>query len=249
MGAWPVLALWDPRLCGPGPLDPYSLGKPRGLDAREAVGSPQTPSLLHCPHLTPHLGQGAPGEGATGGQPGTPPKKTQVQEGPRPCEGCPRTPPQTPHGLPGGTPGACQGWPRTNPLSPPGLVLDAPLQTAPVCPGSPHTSQGLARDTLPSAPPGRRCSALPLGALRPEHRTARLLAAPLLGAVRREGGGRAHRRSAGGWWGGAARPVPSGRRARGRHEAGLRPGRGRSGSGTGTDTEPGGPGRRAMRAG
>lgn len=120
MGAWPVLALWDPRLCGPGPLDPYSLGKPRGLDAREAVGSPQTPSLLQCPHLTPHLGQGAPGEGATGGQPGTPPKKTQVQEGPRPCEGCPRTPPQTPHGLPGGTPGACQGWPRTNPLSPRG---------------------------------------------------------------------------------------------------------------------------------
>lgn len=83
----------------------------------------------------------------------------------------------------------------------------------------------------------------PLGALRHAHPAARLCRAAF-GRSTAAGPERTrpHRRGAGG---GAGRPVPSGRQRGGA----TRRGRGRSASGTGTDTEPGGPGRRAMRAG
>lgn len=140
------------------------------------------------------------------------------------------------------------GETRTSPgLWDPGLVGPPSLRPwppLPLFPWEPAGSGLLPRTggTFPSALPGRRRDALPLGVLRPPRRW--VSSTPLLGAVRRGGVGASICAARG-----AARPVPSGRWARGRNEAGLRPGRGRSGIGSGTDTEPGGPGRRAMRAG
>lgn len=98
------------------PLRPYSLGNPWGLDAREALGFPDTQPALRS-HLTPHLGQEAPREGATGGQTRTPPQTPLglVQDPPAPVKaapghphihlmGCPGVPLGPPSAGPGQTP-------------------------------------------------------------------------------------------------------------------------------------------------
>lgn len=48
-GAQPALGLWDHCLHSPGPLCPCSLGNTRGLDTREALGSPRCPACSEVP--------------------------------------------------------------------------------------------------------------------------------------------------------------------------------------------------------